>query len=81
MNNKSHTLCFSYDSMKSLCDKYNRAIDSILQLVSENFTSKDTSTPPSTEDPNHFSILVCPTNIVSCSQYAGHLSYFTGKNE
>ena len=25
---------FSYESMKSLCEKYNRAIDSLLQLVS-----------------------------------------------
>ena len=25
---------FSYESMKSLCDRYNRAIDSIRQLVS-----------------------------------------------
>jgi hypothetical protein len=24
----------SYDSMKGLCDRYNRAIDSIIQLVS-----------------------------------------------
>ncbi|KAJ1524287.1 hypothetical protein ONE63_010799 [Megalurothrips usitatus] len=27
----------SYDSMKGLCDKYNRAIDSIVQLVSRVF--------------------------------------------
>jgi hypothetical protein len=27
-------VCCSYDSMKGLCDRYNRAIDSIVQLVS-----------------------------------------------
>ena len=27
-------LCFSYESMKSLCDRFNRAIDSMLQMVS-----------------------------------------------
>lgn len=27
-------LFYSYESMKELCDKYNRAMDSILQLVS-----------------------------------------------
>ncbi len=26
--------CFSYDSMSQLCNRYNKAIDSILQLVS-----------------------------------------------
>ena len=26
---------FSYESMKSLCEKYNRAIDSLLQLVGD----------------------------------------------
>ena len=29
-----HNFFSSYESMKSLCDKYNRAIDSIRQLVS-----------------------------------------------
>lgn len=27
-------ICFSYESMKSLCDRFNRAIDSMLQMVS-----------------------------------------------
>ena len=32
-------LCFSYESMRTLCDRYNRAIDSIRQLVSIGLSS------------------------------------------
>jgi hypothetical protein len=31
-------VCCSYESMKGLCDRYNRAIDSIVQLVSASDT-------------------------------------------
>ena len=33
----------SFESMKSLCDRYNRAIDSLLQLVSEDICSNSLS--------------------------------------
>lgn len=35
----SFFVCFSYESMKSLCDRFNRAIDSMLQMVSIRYFS------------------------------------------